>query len=96
MEKHQAVAVLIFILVITFVGYRDGYEIAIEQGIILIQPLLAIIFYRLIARLSGIGFPECFAKDYGSENKSGPYAFFFWLLFIIVCLFIVFKWSLYN
>ena len=54
-----------------------------------------ILFYRVAAFFGSVGFMEFLASDYGSHNPKGPYAFFFWLLFIIVCLFQIFEWSLY-
>ncbi len=95
MEKHKAIAIAIFLAVAILSVVRDGLEEAQHTVIILSMFLVPIMFYRFIAFLSGLGFPECFAKDYGSKNHPGPYAFFFWILFIVACCFVVFQWSLY-
>ena len=95
LEKHKAIAIVIFLGVSTLCAVRDGREQAIGTVLILALFLIPIMFYRVIALLSSFGFPEVFAKDYGSENHPGPYAFFFWILFLIACCFIVFEWSLY-
>jgi hypothetical protein len=68
---------------------------ALAGIIILLIFLLHILFYRIIAFFSGFGFPEYFARDFKSENHPGPYAFFFWIIFLIGCLFIIFDWRLY-
>ena len=74
---------------------RDGDDRAIAAGFILGALLLPIRFYRGIAWLAGFGFPEVFARDYGGDNHPGPYAVFFWFLFLIAAAFLVFDWSLY-
>jgi len=51
-----------------------------------------VLFYRLIAFFSGMGFWESKASDYGSVNSPVPYALFFWILYIIVCCYVVFEW----
>ncbi len=91
LEKHQKIAILVWLVVVIIVVIRDGQEDAILAGGILFIILLAILFYRLVAWLSGFGFPEYFAKDFGSENHPGPYAVFFWLLFVAACFLILFK-----
>ena len=95
MEKHQRIAIGIYLTVIELGGLRGGLHEAMVDGIILLPFLLAILFYRLIAYFSGFGFPEYFARDFGSDNHPGPYAFFFWLLFLITCALLVFEWRLY-
>ena len=94
-EKHQRIALLIFVAVVSFVAFRDGNDHAINAGLGLLAFLLPILFYRMLAWLASFGLPEIFAKDYGSENHPGPYAFFFWILFVTACLFAIFKWSIY-
>jgi hypothetical protein len=91
MERHQQIAVLIAGIVFSILTLRNGFDASIDEGVLLLISLVPILFYRLIAYLSGFGFPEVFAKDYGSENHSGPYAFFFWVLFLIVCLLLLFS-----
>ena len=95
LEKHKAIAIVMFLGVSTLCAVRDGREQAMNTVFILALFLMPIMFYRVIAFLSSFGFPEVFAKDYGSANHPGPYAFFFWILFLIACCFIVFEWSLY-
>ncbi len=95
MEKHQRIALLIFVAVTGYVLWRDPQQQALAKGLILLVFLLPILFYRLVAWLSGFGFPEYFARDFGSANRPGPYAFFFWMLYLIACGFIVFDLSLY-
>ncbi len=95
MERHQSIAILIFCASTLVIWLMDGREEALLDGAIMFMPLLLILIYRLIARLAGFGIPEIFAKDYGSVNHPGPYAFLFWVLFIVVCLFCLFDLSLY-
>lgn len=95
LEKHQRIALIIFAAVIGYAYWRDGSQEAFAKGLILLMFLLGILFYRITAFFSGFGFPEYFARDFGSENRPGPYAFFFWLLYLIACGFIVFDLSLY-
>lgn len=95
MTGHRAFAIVIFVAVALFSIWRDGTEEATGNIIVLAAFLVPIMFYRLIAYFAGFGFPEYFAKDYKSENHPGPYAFFFWILFLIACGFVVFRWSVY-
>ncbi|MCU7813534.1 MAG: hypothetical protein KZQ77_20205 [Candidatus Thiodiazotropha sp. (ex Notomyrtea botanica)] len=95
MERHKLIALTIFLFVSLYLGVRDGFEEAVAQQLILAVLLIPIFFYRVVAFFSGFGFPEYFARDFKSENHPGPYAIFFWLLFLITCLFMIFEWSLY-
>ena len=95
MEKHQRIAVTLFVAVIGYAYWRDGQQEALAKGLILLVFLLGILLYRLNAWLSSFGFPEYFARDFGAENHPGPYAFFAWMLYLIACGFIVFDLSLY-
>lgn len=96
MERHQVIAVQIFIVISILILLRDGSgDTALARIALLFIALVPILIYRVIAYFSGFGFMEYFASDYGSRNSAGPYAFFFWLLFLIACLFQLFKWSLY-
>lgn len=81
-ERHQLIATLIFLAVSAVIGLREGVEPMLRQGTVLLALLLPILFYRLLAWLSSFGFPEYFARDFGSENHPGPYAVFFWLVFL--------------
>lgn len=95
MEKHQRIAIVIFLAVVGYVYWRDEQQEALAKALILLAFLTGILIYRITAWLSGFGLPEYFARDFGSENRPGPYAFFFWLLYLIACGFIVFDLSLY-
>lgn len=95
MERHKVFALVIFFLVALLSISRDGSEEATPKIIVLAVLLVPILFYRIIAFFSGFGFPEYFARDFKSENRPGPYAFFFWILFLIACGFVVFQWSVY-
>ena len=96
MEKHQSIAFLISILMSVLIYSRHGLS---DQGIALILLvfilLIPILLYHWVSYFSGFGFPEVFARDHGSKNHPAPYAFFFWLIFIIVCASIIFEWSIY-
>jgi len=93
-EKHQAAALLVFALVVTWTSARDGINAALPGHVLLAVFLVPVLSYRLIAWLSGFGFPEYFARDFSSDNHPGPYAFFFWILFLIACAFRVLGWQL--
>ncbi|PVV13331.1 MAG: hypothetical protein B6D77_04570 [gamma proteobacterium symbiont of Ctena orbiculata] len=95
METHKLVAIAIFTCVALYTSIRDGIQDALPVNLILLIFLLPILFYRIIAFFSGFGFPEYFAKDFKSDNHPGPYAFFFWIIYLIACLFILFDWRLY-
>jgi len=94
-EKHQFVALLIFAGVSILIFIRDGAgDEALGRVILLFCFLVPLFLYRVVAYFASFGFMEYFASDYGSSNPTGPYAFFFWLLFLIACLFQIFEWSL--
>lgn len=96
MEKHQFVGILVAICVSLSVFVRDGAnDETLARVILVFAGLIPILIYRIIAYFSGFGFMESFASDYGSKNDAGPYAFFFWLVFLVICLFQIFKWSFY-
>ncbi|MCP5158628.1 MAG: hypothetical protein H6975_04300 [Gammaproteobacteria bacterium] len=95
-ERHQAVSLLIFAGVSVLITIRDGIgDEALARIFLLLVFLVPLLLYRVVAYLSSFGFMEFFASDYGSRNSAGPYAFFFWLLFLIACLFQIFEWSIY-
>jgi hypothetical protein len=89
-ERHQVIALLIYIIMVSLQYLRAGEDEAFKTAQLLLACLVPIFLYRVFAYFSGFGFPEIFAKDYGSENHAGPYAFFFWMVYIIACLFILF------
>jgi len=95
MERHQQIAVGIFLTVAGYALWRDGQEVGFAKALVMLVFLMPIIFYRVVAWLSSFGFPEYFARDFGGRNHPGPYAFFFWLLFLIAAGVIVFDGSLY-
>ena len=93
-ERHQWIAAGIFAAVSLLLIARDGWgSETLGRIMLLLVTLVPIIIYRLIAWLSSFGWPEWFAWDFGSENHPGPYAFFFWMLFLIACAYQVFQWS---
>jgi len=95
METHQRNALLIFIAVLLYVVWRDGRDEGLLKGLVLFVFVVPIIFYRLMAWLSSFGFPEYFARDFGGDPHPGPYAFFFWLLYLIACALVIFDLSIY-
>jgi len=95
-ERHQLAATGLFLAAAATVLWRDGpSDIAVAKILILFVVLLTIWFYRIFAWLASFGFPEYFARDFGSKNHPGPYAFFFWIIFLIFWAFFVFNWSLW-
>ncbi|MCP5142455.1 MAG: hypothetical protein H6926_00240 [Chromatiales bacterium] len=95
METHKLVAIAIYLMVAALAFSREASDVAAPKVIALGTVLLPILFYRIVAFFSGFGFPEYFAKDFKSPNHPGPYALFFWILFLIGCGMIVFRWSIY-
>jgi len=96
MEKHQKIAVTLYISTLALIYFRGSSDDEmISQSVLLLLFLVPILFYKLIAYFASFGFPEVFARDYGSQNSPTPYAVFFWLLFIIACLYILFDWHFY-
>ena len=95
MERHQKVAVAIFVLVVAYTSLSFGFIVALKGNAILMVFLLPILLYRMLGFLSGFGFPEYLARDFGSENHPGPYAVFFWMLYLIACGFVVFGWNVF-
>jgi len=95
-ERHQKIAVVIFLLVAVIIYQREGTsDRALASMIMTTVGLLGILFYRILAMMSGIGFRERLARDYGSPNHAGPYAFFCWILYLIICVMLVFELSIY-
>lgn len=89
--RHQKIALGLYLFTSLYIFVRDDFEKALGQSIALLVLLLAIIYYRLIAYFAGFGFPEVFAKDYGSENHPAPYAVLFWILFLLAWAVIFFQ-----
>jgi len=96
MEKHQKIALLIFLAVVAIIYQRDGTsDRALASMAMTFIGLLGILFYRILAMMSGIGFRERLARDYGPPNHAGPYAFFCWMLYLIICVMLIFELSIY-
>ncbi|MDJ0805585.1 MAG: hypothetical protein QNJ78_02010 [Gammaproteobacteria bacterium] len=89
--RHQKVAIGLYLFTVLYLFARDDFDRAVEQSLGLFLLLLGIIFYRQLAYLAGFGFPEVFAKDYGSENHPGPYALLFWIIFLLAWSFVFFQ-----
>ncbi len=92
---HKRIALGLFLAVVSYTSQRYGFDESLAKNIILGMFLVPILFYRTIAYFSGFGFPEYFARDFKTENHPEPYALFFWILYLIVCAFIVFNWSIF-
>ena len=82
-DRHQKIAIGIFLFTSVYVFVRDSAQHALEQSFALFILLLAIIFYRRIAYYAGFGFPEVWAKDYRTENHPAPYALLFWIIYLL-------------
>ena len=95
MEKHQIYAIGIFAAIAIPGTLKNGFSASWYQYSILLAFLLPILLYKVIAFFAAHGIPEYFARDYGSRNHPGPYALFFWMLYLVACAFILFDWSLY-
>jgi hypothetical protein len=83
LDRHQKVAIGLFLFTAIYLFVRDEFDKALGQSFALFILLLLIIFYRMIAYFASFGFPEVFARDYGSENHPGPYALLFWILYLL-------------
>jgi hypothetical protein len=95
-ERHQKIAVLLACLVLAVMLRRGGFsEPVLAKAIILLSALALILLYRLIVQANDWGFSESLASDFGMPQHPLPYAVFFWTLFLIVCAFQVFDWSVY-
>jgi len=95
LDRHQKVALALYLFTVIYLFARDGYERALEQGLALGLLLLPILFYRLIAYFAGFGFPEVFARDHRSVNPPGPYALLFWILYLGAWATVFFELQLY-
>ena len=95
LERHQMVAIGLYLFTLIYLFAGDDYERAWAQGLALGLLLLPILFYRLIAYIAGFGFPEVFARDYRSVNHPGPYALLFWILYLVVWAMVLFELRLY-
>ena len=90
-DRHQKIAIGIYLFTLLYLFARDGLYRGMEQGFALFLLLLGIIFYRQIAYFAGFGFPEVLARDYGSENRPEPYALLFWIIFLLGSAFVFFR-----
>ena len=91
LDRHQQVAVGLYLFTTLYLFVRDDPTQAVEQSFALFVLLLGIIFYRQIAYFAGFGFPEVFAKDYGSANHPAAYAVLFWILYLLAWFFVFFQ-----
>jgi hypothetical protein len=94
-EKHQKVALSIFAVLSALLFLKYEQTIAFRKATSLFLFLVPVLFYKVIRYFSGFGYRESHASDYGSENHAGAYAFFFWMVYIIVCCGVYFDWRLY-
>ena len=95
LDRHQKVAIGLYLFTLAYLFARDDFEHALEQGLALGVLLLPILFYRRIAYYAGFGFPEVFAKDYRSGNPPGPYALLFWILYLAAWAIVFFELTIY-
>jgi len=95
-ERHQKIAFLIFLAVVAIIYQREGTtDRALASMAMTFIGLFGVLFYRILAMMSGMGFRERLASDYGSPNHAGPYALFCWILYLIICVMLVFELSIY-
>lgn len=95
LEKHQAAALAVFVVVVLFEWGVDGGTRALLAAAVLAVPLLQILGYPLLALFGRLGFWEFFARDYHRPPPAIAFAFFPWLLLIVAALFLLFDWRLY-
>jgi hypothetical protein len=95
LDRHQKVALGLYLFTLIYLLARDDFERALAQGLALGVLLLPILFYRIIAYFAGFGFPEVFARDYGTDNHPGPYALLFWILYLAAWAMIFFELKIY-
>lgn len=93
--KHKLYAIAVYIVVILIVYFRDGHEKFIQSAVILGIFLFLIVFSEFVAWLSSWGMPEALASDHGTPLSPGLVSLFLWLVFLIACMFHLFKWSIY-
>jgi hypothetical protein len=89
LEKHQKIAILIFIILSLILFLREDQTELLQKIALLFLFLLAILLYKLLAFLSSFGFLPSMASD-ANNFKTGPFAFLFWVIFVIACYVIVF------
>jgi hypothetical protein len=95
LDRHQWVALGLYLFTLIYLFVRDDFERALAQSLALGLLLLLILGYRFIAHFAGLGFPEVFARDYGSDNRPEPYALLFWILYLAAWTMIFFELQLY-
>jgi len=89
------IALGIYIAVLLLVWSRDNIEHTQGAAIVLGVLLIPVLFPRVFAWLSSWGFMESLASDSGKGVSVSMAGLFFWILYIIACLFFVFEWSIY-
>ena len=96
MERHKSIAVALWALTSLLLLARHGaVDAAWGRILLLTMLLLPVLFYRTIAELARIGPMPWLASDFKSRNRALPFAFLFWLVFIIGVAAVLFDWSFY-
>ena len=89
LEKHQKVAILIFITLSLILFLREDHTELNQNIALLFLFLLPILLYKLLAFLSSLGFLPSMASD-ANNFKTGPFAFLFWVVYLIAAYVIIF------
>jgi hypothetical protein len=84
-KKHKLIAIVIAIITLRVVYIREGLEDAIAPGIRIVGALIPVLISGFIASISGLGWEERFASDYGTEQLPGPFTLLFWMVFLFYC-----------
>ncbi len=90
LEKHQKYAIYIFIISSLILYNREEQAEFLRNIGILFLFLIPILFYKLLAFISSFGFLPSLASD-ANNFKTGPFAFLFWIIYLIAVYVIVFK-----
>lgn len=93
--KHKLYAIEVYMLVNLIIYFRDGYEGFTKSAVILGVFLFLILFSGFFAWISSWGMPEALASDHGTPLSPDLVSIFLWLVFLIACMFHLFKWSIY-
>ncbi|MFK8012199.1 MAG: hypothetical protein AB8B80_09180 [Marinicellaceae bacterium] len=88
-EKHQKIAILIFTFLSLILYLREEQAEFQEKVALLFIFLLPILLYKLLAYLSSFGFLPSIASD-ANNYKTEPFAFLFWIIYLIAAFVIVF------
>lgn len=93
--KNKVIAILVFLFVNAVIYSRGNAEHLEFSLSILGVILVPILFPGIFSFFAGWGFMESLARDSGKGVSPNFVSFFYWLLFIIVSMFVLFKWGLY-